>query len=397
MTRPDPITAARHAMVEQLTRDGWLRSPEWIEAFRAVPRHLVAPEVFQATPDGRAFQAIDEQSPDWLQLVYDNSVLTTQLDCDRTRWTGARENGPTQGTATSSSTQPSLMASMLEALDVGDGDRVLELGTGTGYNTALLCHRLGDDSVISVEYDPDVAAWARRALAEQGYHPTLVVGDGATGYPDGGPYDRLLATYSVPSIPYEWITQTRPGGVIVCSIFHDLDVGLMLALTVDEHGSAHGHLLSDEAYFMPSRLHDRLPLDDLLAAAAVAPDGTKRRSRLPGLIPDPAPGWAALTALLTPGLARLTLTRTDGPVQWLLHPDGSWAFHDPQTGQVEQGGPRHLWTRVEEAHELWNRLGRPSRTRIGITVSASVLTVWIDEPDRSIHSRPLRTGGTRSE
>jgi SAM-dependent methyltransferase len=92
--------------------------------------------------------------------------------------------------STSSSTMPSLMARMLEALDVRDGHRVLEIGTGTGYNAALLCHRLGPRNVVSIDIDPTLVAAARSRLADLGYHPTLVAGDGTTGAVQHGPYDR---------------------------------------------------------------------------------------------------------------------------------------------------------------------------------------------------------------
>ena len=76
---------------------------------------------------------------------------------------------------------PSLMARMLEALDVRDGHRVLEIGTGTGYNAALLCHRLGACNVVSIDIDPTLIVATRKRLAGLGHHPTLVVGDGTAG------------------------------------------------------------------------------------------------------------------------------------------------------------------------------------------------------------------------
>jgi protein-L-isoaspartate O-methyltransferase len=78
---------------------------------------------------------------------------------------------------------PSLMAQMLEALDVRDEHRVLEIGTGTGYNAALLCHRLGSNNVVSIDIDATLVAVAKNRLAALGHHPTLVVGDGTAGLP----------------------------------------------------------------------------------------------------------------------------------------------------------------------------------------------------------------------
>ena len=98
------------------------------------------------------------------------------------------------GELLSSSSQPSLMAKMLAELAVRDGDAVLEIGAGTGYNAALLSHRLGDGLVTTVDLDPEITESARRHLAAAGHHPTVVTGDGARGCPERAPFDRIIAT-----------------------------------------------------------------------------------------------------------------------------------------------------------------------------------------------------------
>lgn len=82
----------------------------------------------------------------------------------------------------SSSSMPSVMARMLEALAVRDGDRVLEIGTGSGYNAALLCERLGSENVTTIDCNAELVGAARQRLAEHGYEPTVVAGDGFFGY-----------------------------------------------------------------------------------------------------------------------------------------------------------------------------------------------------------------------
>ncbi|MFI6488389.1 hypothetical protein [Streptomyces sp. NPDC050564] len=74
----------------------------------------------------------------------------------------------------------------------------LEIGTGTGHSTALLCHRLGDDLVTSVEVDEGVSTRPRTALGQSRYAPRLGVGDGLAGYKEGAPYVRLVATCGIP-------------------------------------------------------------------------------------------------------------------------------------------------------------------------------------------------------
>jgi methyltransferase of ATP-grasp peptide maturase system len=386
----DETALLRAALVTELTDHGWLRTAPWMDAFRSVPRHVFLPRYFRLTPDGRRYEAIDADHPAWLDTIYSNSVATTQLDSDDTLWDQARRNGPIEGTPTSSSTQPSLMATMLEALEVQDGHRMLEVGTGTGYNAALLAHRLGANAVASVEYDSSVAQRARQALTAAGYNPTVIVADGSTGCPARAPYDRLIATYSVTAIPPAWLAQLRPGGLLVTSLYRDLNAGLLVRLTVTDRGTGVGRLLDDSAYFMPTRSQPSTNTAALVRAASHQ-DGETRSSELPGPVTDDASGWTALAALMLPDVARLDIQRDDGQVQWLVHPDGSWAYYQASDRLVEQSGPRHLWDELEAAHARWQSLGAPARDRLGITVHPNGHhRVWIDEERNNITPQPIR-------
>lgn len=112
------------------------------------------------------------------------------------------------------STKPDLMIHMLEVLNIQEGQRILEIGTGTGYNAALLGHRLGDDNVFSVDIDPELIDTARRRLADIGRHPHLTVGNGAEGWPEYAPYDRIIATCAVRRLPWVWYDQLNPRGAV---------------------------------------------------------------------------------------------------------------------------------------------------------------------------------------
>ncbi|HEV2752315.1 MAG TPA: methyltransferase domain-containing protein, partial [Solirubrobacteraceae bacterium] len=176
----------RRQLVEELERGGALLSPAVREAFLAVPR-----ECFVA----------DQAAREGLEAGYRNDVILTARD--------------ERGQPTSSSSQPSMMAAMLEQLDLDEGQRVLEVGAGTGYNAALLAELVGPEgSVVSVELEPATARGARRALAQHGSPVKVVVGDGRDGWRRASPYDRIVVTASAAWIPNAWFDQLADGGLL---------------------------------------------------------------------------------------------------------------------------------------------------------------------------------------
>ncbi|TQN31146.1 protein-L-isoaspartate(D-aspartate) O-methyltransferase [Haloactinospora alba] len=227
------------------------------EALASVPREPFIPSrIYVPSEDtGWLVPLHREDDPErWRQQVYANRPVVTAVAPDPRAPT--RILDPTTGrgyVSTSSSSDPRIMSRMIDAADLVPGMRVLEIGTGTGYNAALLAYLLGAENVVSVEVDVSVAEYARSSLAAAGYPVRVVAGDGTEGYPPGAPYDRVIATASVAALPYAWIEQTRPGGCIVApwaATFHpDGPLGLF---TVGGDGGAEGRF-SDPAPFMPMR------------------------------------------------------------------------------------------------------------------------------------------------
>jgi protein-L-isoaspartate(D-aspartate) O-methyltransferase len=120
-----------------------------------------------------------------------------------------------QGTPISSSSAPGVMAPMLEALRVLPGHRVLEIGSGSGYNSALLTTLVGPTGfVASVEIDDGLARSARAKLVAEGYHVGVEVGDGRLGLPSQAPFDRIVVTASSDFVPEAWRNQLVEGGLV---------------------------------------------------------------------------------------------------------------------------------------------------------------------------------------
>src|SRR2546425_1295172 len=114
---------------------------------------------------------------------------------------------------------PSMIAIMLEEARLKLGERVLEIGTGSGYHAALLASLVGAKNVITIERNPELASWGRSNLAGAGYgEVSVVVGDGSLGYPEGAPYDCIMATAGAPRIPDAWPPQLTARGRIVAPV-----------------------------------------------------------------------------------------------------------------------------------------------------------------------------------
>lgn len=223
----------------------------WADVISAVDRAKFIPARIWVYDDRDEPQPLDwDTDPQrWQRVVYSDTAIMTQFDNGNAVWPDT-----TGGHPTSSASQPSLMLDMLAALDVHEGHRVLEIGTGTGYSAALLAARLGDDAVSTIEIDATLAQQARAHLTAAGYTPTVITGNGAAGYPSGAPYDRIIATASVRpgELPYPWVTQTRPGGLIVTPWGPDYHNGVLARLVVDSHGTASGRPVGQSGLHAPT-------------------------------------------------------------------------------------------------------------------------------------------------
>jgi protein-L-isoaspartate(D-aspartate) O-methyltransferase len=286
---------ANQRLVDQLIARGMLWSQPLIAAFRATPRHRFLPRVWHYSRQ-HGWREINTQAPGRheLRLLYADRALTTRL------------SDPAPGQLPmpiSSSSQPSLMAEMLEDLRLKPGLRVLEIGAGTGYNAALLAYVAGQ--VVSVEID-------RRVLAEAAEHlrafperrVELRHGDGRLGCPERAPFDRILVTAAALDLEPAWLEQLAEGGLLLAPL--DLAPGLAyLVCGTCREGVFEGRL-TRPAYFMPLRgeteeRHEPSPIssglppaDALASVTAPWADWTARKPSCagPGLLPSLAfLGW----------------------------------------------------------------------------------------------------------
>ena len=359
-------------------------SEEWRRALAAAPRSAFVPDRVWTSRDGLLDRQTDPAA--WLAAVQRDDALVTQIDDGATELTN--ESPWHTPNWSSSSSAPAMVAEFLHLLGPYPDDRVLEIGTGTGWTAGLLSARLGAQHVTSIEVDEQVAVQATRNLAAAGLQPTVICAEGGYGYPSGAPYDRIHVTCGVASIPYAWIEQTRPGGVIVVPWMHNVrGAGHKVRLVVTERGAV-GRFHGECAYMMLRA--QREPI------RPIAGEGRESTVRLdPRRLAYADNGLSLAIAAMLPGV---TLSRgnarSDGSFRLVAReraPEDSWArvdyWSDSRDSLVTQVGSRNLWQELESAYLRWVSWGEPEIGRFGFTVTAASHHVWLDSSDNQIEAR----------
>ncbi|MBW1599789.1 methyltransferase domain-containing protein [Streptomyces sp. JJ38] len=310
----------RDELLWLLEAEGALPDRAWRDAFAEVPRELFVPEYFVPGFAGYERRSGDAEDPAarrrWRDGLYEDLPLATRLR---------------HGELISSSSQPSLMARMLDELAVRDGMTVLEIGTGTGWNAALLAHRLGAHRVTTLDLDPEITGAARTRLRRAGFPVTVVTTDGALGWPERAPYDRIIATCAVDTVPGAWLEQCASGARVLTPLSTGL---VLLRVERGEEGPwAQGRFLDTAAFFVPLR--------GAAATAPGTPAATERRERDDGGVPGTAAG------------------------------SDTFRFLRGLTASALSG---------REAYAVWERAGHPERSRYGVTADVHGAWAWLDEP-----------------
>ncbi|CAM5513346.1 methyltransferase domain-containing protein [Streptomyces abikoensis] len=391
------VNSGRDALRRRLLDIGALE-PAWVPAFDAVPRSGFLPDVMwphdMATGRSRTVDRASDPEA-WQRYADSDCPIVTQ-------WDDGAHHGPEPGRSfSSSSSMPSLVFSMLADLDVREGQRVLEIGTGTGWNAGLLAHRAGAGNVVTVDVDGVVATAARAALQRAGLPVRALHRDGYLGFPERAPYDRIIVTCGVRDIPYAWVEQTAPGGIVLVPWGTYYGPAEATArLVVAEDGRSASGPFTRPVGFMRMRAQRLIRRQH----AAYVPPGAMDRAEVSSTSVHAADLDGFVMGLLVRDVTHVADREREGRrTIWLYGlSDTSWGaavFRDGRhEAKVYQSGPRRLWDEAETAHEWWETHGRPGFERFGLTVERDGRTrVWLDTPGllRQWIVQPARPPGSR--
>jgi protein-L-isoaspartate O-methyltransferase len=325
----------------------------WRPLVASVPRHLFVPAWWDWT-DREGWTACRGEADErhWVNAAYRDRTLITRLGTGHADHPQPGDHP--SGRPTSSATQPGLVVAMYRHAGITDDVEILDIGTGSGYGSALLARRLGDDHVTSVDVDGYLVKAAAERLASAGLHPSVSVCD-ATG-PLPGSYDRIVSMISVAPVPASWLAALRPGGRLVTVL---AGTGLLVTADKTPDGGAAGRIEWYRAGFMAARSGPDYPptLLERFPAAREADGEHVTTGRYPVVNIGHAWELYSMLGVTMPGIEHHYKQIGGGQrIAWLLHPDGSWARAAATADGppiVHQSGPRRLWDMVDDIRHAW--------------------------------------------
>lgn len=326
-------------------------SSPWHAAVAATPRHLLVPCWWRNLPgDGWTLRPGADDPERWLSAAYSNRTLVTRVG--RVHADHATGGDHPTGMPTSSSTLPGLVVAMFDHALINDTSEVLCV-TGSGYGTALLARRVGEQRVTSVDVDPYLVQAASGRLNAMGLAPRMTVCD-LTADRLPGVFDRIVSTVGLHGIPASWLTALNPGGRLVTNV---AGTGVVIAADKTPDGGARGQVTPERAGFMATRTGDNYPPTPGTRHAWTDEGDDVGTGRYP--VVQVAETWELMSAfaLAVPGVQHSYDQDSDGVrTAVMVHEDGSWARatgHKGEVPTVHQAGPRRLWDLLDSIRHDW--------------------------------------------
>lgn len=384
---PDAVLA-RAAMVARLEEASDLRAGAVREALLALPREVLMPQAYvrRSAPDVKPprWDLLDWSRPqdreELLGVLYSGNSVSVQHEGEP--MLGRVPAPRCGGSMTAMSSTMGVTAGLLDELDLRPGQRVLDIGTGAGVTAAVACFVCGDAGVVTLDVDRRVGEGAQARLAEVGFRPAIVSGNGESGWPAGAPYDRIFVSFAVPRVPPALVGQLAPGGralmtlgtsspswpglaVVTKSASEDVEVQVRAV----EFGHRGG--IGFDRLFLSAEFREEI--------ATGTGDWTQRSFLRPPMDTDRG-FWMALD-LDRPGLVR-NFGATDLTIG--APKCGSW-MRVREAGyrrwEVMSSGARDIWAEIHDVAGRWRAAGSPHTYRLDFGLG---LQQRVSSPDGSL-------------
>jgi protein-L-isoaspartate(D-aspartate) O-methyltransferase len=340
-------------------RLGRALAPQVRHAFLQVPRHLFVQQYYEQQGNSLSWDLVQATS----EKIYRDEALVTQIDG--------------RGMPSSSTSQPSLMAAQLEALALERGQRVLEIGVGTGYNAALLGQMIGNTGqVISIDIDEDLVERAKQHLAQaQAHNVVALPGDGFLGEAAYAPYDRLLATCSIRFVPGAWFDQLKLGGRLVGNWLTHL-ASLFICVEKTQIGELDGGLLDLRAAYMEMHAKGSVPSKQKIdwAQYDTQPPTSIPLSGLKALLQNPA--YSLLLHCFLPQMRKRYRSKDDQVHLYLLARGTAILVEDER---LVLSGDQEIGQIIQQSFDLYHQLGQPRITDYRVTFQEQQVVVRVGD------------------
>jgi len=342
-------------------RLGRALTPPVRSAFLQVPRHLFVQQYYEQRGNSLSWDLV-QATP---EKIYRDEALVTRID--------------ERGMPSSSTSQPSVMAAQLEALALQHGQRVLEIGVGTGYNAALLEKMVGDTGqVISIDIDEDLVERAKHHLTSGDVQNVIALpGDGFLGEAAYAPYDRLLTTCSVRSIPRAWFDQLTMGGRLVGNWLTHL-ASLFVCVEKTTADELDGGLLDLEASYMEMRTKDLVPSRQKIDWGQYEMR-TPTRMHLPKMKPllDNT-AYSLLLQCFLPEMRKCyrSGSEDDQMRTYLLMREAAILVQDDGLLIFGDEGMGHM---IRQSYDLYHHLGQPCITEYRVTFQERQVVIHVGD------------------